>query len=112
MPGTADLDPEDAKLLTLARATRARAGAAEAAAVRDGDGRTYVAVEVALPSLQLSAVQAVVAVAAASGQTTLEAVGVVGDAEALAVADRALLGEIQVSTILLAGPDGALRSRG
>ena len=112
MPGTVDLDPEDAKLLTLARATRARAGAAEAAAARDGDGRTYVAVEVALPSLRLSAVQAVVAVAAVSGQATLEAVGVVGESPELADADRRLLGEVAVSTILLAGPDGALRSRG
>ena len=31
----ADLDPEDAKLVTLARATRTRARAVEGAAVRD-----------------------------------------------------------------------------
>jgi hypothetical protein len=34
---------EDAKLVTLARATRARARADEGAAVRDLDGRTYAA---------------------------------------------------------------------
>ena len=36
-----ELSAEDAKLVTLARATRARTGAAEGAAVRDLDGRTY-----------------------------------------------------------------------
>lgn len=112
MPGTADLDPEDAKLLSLARATRARVRAGTAAAVRDRDGRTYVAVEVQLPSLRLSAVQAAVAVAAASGQTALAAVGIVGDSDRLADADRQLLGEVGVPMILLAGPDGDLRSRG
>ena len=39
----ADLHPEDAKLVTLARSARGRTGAAEGAAVRDTDGRTYVA---------------------------------------------------------------------
>ena len=39
-----DLPAEDAKLVTLARATRARTGAAEGAAVRDSDGRTYARV--------------------------------------------------------------------
>ena len=53
-----DLSAEDAKLVTLARATRARVGTAEGAAVRDTDGRTYAAATVDLPSLQLSAVQA------------------------------------------------------
>ena len=41
-----DLTAEDAKLVTLARATRARTGAAEGAAVRDLDGRTYAAATV------------------------------------------------------------------
>lgn len=80
------LDPEDAKLVTLARATRARTGAAEGAAVRDGDGRTYAAATVALPSLALTALQAAVATAVASGARTLEAAVVVTDAE---VADNA-----------------------
>ncbi len=33
-------DPEDGKIVTLARSARARTGAAEGAAVRDTDGRT------------------------------------------------------------------------
>ncbi len=46
---------------------RARTGAAEGAAVRDTDGRTYAAATVALPSLQLTALQAAVAAAVSSG---------------------------------------------
>ena len=40
------LSAEDNKLVVLARATRARAGAAEGAALRDLDGRTYAAATV------------------------------------------------------------------
>ncbi|GAA4876894.1 cytidine deaminase [Saccharopolyspora cebuensis] len=76
----AELDPEDAKILTLARSARARTGAAEGAAVRDTDGRTYAACTVALPSLSLSALQAAVAAAVASGAEGLEAAAVVTDA--------------------------------
>ena len=104
-----EASPEDAKLLTLARSARARAGAAEGAAVRDGIGRTYVASTVELPSLQLSAVQAVVAAAVSSGSETLEAVAVVGPRAALTDQDRAVLADLSVRTVLLAGPDGALR---
>jgi hypothetical protein len=71
------VDPEDEKLVTLARSARARTGGAEGAAVRDDIGRTYVAATVALPRLSLTALQAVVAAAASSGATTLEAVVVV-----------------------------------
>ncbi|MDN5916994.1 MAG: cytidine deaminase [Pseudonocardia sp.] len=74
------LDPEDAKMVTLARSARARIGAAEGAAVRDTDGRTYAAATVALPSLQLTALQAAVAAAVASGAPGLEAAAVVTDA--------------------------------
>jgi hypothetical protein len=73
-----ELDPEDAKLVTLARSARARTGAAQGAAVRDGDGRTYVAASVALPSLQLSALQVAVAMAVSSGAPGLEAAVVLG----------------------------------
>jgi hypothetical protein len=82
-----ELDPEDAKLATLARASRARVRATEGAAVRDVDGRTYAAVSVDLPSLSLSAVQAAVAMAAASGVTGLEAAVVVTDGLAVAETD-------------------------
>ncbi|HEU4540108.1 MAG TPA: cytidine deaminase [Jiangellaceae bacterium] len=77
-----DLDPEDAKLVTLAKATRARVGSAEGAAVRDQDGRTYAAVPVQLSSLKLSALQVAVAMAVSSGATGLEAAAVVGRDEA------------------------------
>lgn len=72
------LSAEDAKLVTLARGARARAGAAQGAAVRDDDGRTYAAAAVSLPSLELSALQAAVALAASSAATGLEAAVVVG----------------------------------
>lgn len=85
------LTPEDQKLVTLARATRARTGAAQGAAVRDLDARTYAAASVDLPSLQLSAIQVCVAMAVASGSKGLEAVVVMGaaptDADRAAVAD-------------------------
>jgi hypothetical protein len=78
-----ELGPEDAKLVTLARSVRARNSAAEGAAVRDLDGRTYNASTVALPSLKLTALQAAVAAAVSSGAEGLEAAVVVTDAGAL-----------------------------
>ena len=57
------LDPEDQKIITLARSTRARVAASEGAAVRDETGRTYTAAAVALPSLRLSALRLAVAMA-------------------------------------------------
>jgi hypothetical protein len=68
-----ELSPEDQKLVTLARATLGRTGAAEGAAVRDSDGRTYAAATVRLPSLQVSALGVCVAMAVASGSRGLEA---------------------------------------
>lgn len=68
-----ELTAEDQKLVTLAKATRARTGAAEGAAVRDLDGRTYAAATVALPSLAVSALGVCVAMAVASGSRGLEA---------------------------------------
>ncbi len=100
-----ELSAEDKKLLTLARATRARIGAAEGAAVRDTDGRTYAAATVDLPSLQLSAVQACVAMAVASGSAGVEALVVLGESGALADADRAVLSDF-------AGPRGVVAHRG
>ncbi|GLZ39605.1 cytidine deaminase [Actinokineospora sp. NBRC 105648] len=85
----AELDPEDAKIVTLARSSRARTGAAEGAAVRDTDGRTYAAATVALPSLRLTALQAAVAAAVSSGAEGLEAAAVVtesGELDAASVA--------------------------
>ncbi len=73
------LSTEDAKLVTLARATRARVGADQGAAVRDQDGRTYAAATVALPSLQITALDVCVAMAVSSGSTALEAAVVLGE---------------------------------
>lgn len=97
----ADLTAEDKKLVTLARATRARIQAAEGAAVRDTDGRTYAAATVALPSLQLTAVQAVVAMAVASGSTGVDACVVLGESATLGDGDAAVLTDF-------AGADGVL----
>jgi hypothetical protein len=69
----AELAADDQKLVTLARSTMARTRAAEGAAVRDTDGRTYAAASVALASLTLSALEVCVAMAIASGSKGLEA---------------------------------------
>ena len=73
------LDAEDSKLVTLARSAKARTRSAGGAAVRDTDGRTYVAAPVELPSLRLSALQVAVAMAVSSGAMGLEAAVIVGD---------------------------------
>jgi hypothetical protein len=75
---TDDLSAEDAKLLTLARSATARTRAAQGAAVRDTDGRTYLAAAVELPSLSLTALQLAVAMAVSSGALGLEAAVVYG----------------------------------
>lgn len=72
------LEPEDEKLVTLARSARARTGAVQGAAVRDTDGRTYVAATVALTALRLTALQVAVAMAVSSGSRGLEAAVVLG----------------------------------
>ena len=106
-----DLDAEDAKLVTLARSARGRTGAPEGAAVRDTDGRTYLAASVALPSLQLSALQAAVAAAVSSGVTALEAAAVVSEAEAVEQDGLSAVRDLTPSApVLLAAPDGTLRT--
>jgi hypothetical protein len=106
-----ELDPEDAKLVTLARSARGRTGAAEGAAVRDTDGRTYVAATVSLPSLRLSALQAAVATAVSSGVEGLEAAAVVTSADAVEDDGLAAVRDLTTSApVHLAGPDGALRT--
>ena len=111
MSATSDgaLPAEDAKLVTLARAARARVGGAEGAALRDDIGRTYAAGSVDLPALRLTAVQAAVAAAVSSGSDQLAAVCVVGDAARLSDTDRSLLDDLGVGTVLLATPGGTLR---
>jgi cytidine deaminase len=75
---TRELSAEDAKLVTLARSARARARSAQGAAVRDTDGRTYVAAGVELASLRLSALQVAVAMAVSSAALGLEAAVILG----------------------------------
>ncbi len=102
------LDPEDAKLVTLARSARARTGAAVGAAVRDEMGRTYVATTVALPSLTLTALQAAVAAAVSSGAGRLEAAVVLGDGDALRDEDVAVAADLGVARPLLADARGGV----
>ena len=96
-----DLDAEDAKIVTLARAARGRVGAAEGAAVRDTDGRTYVGTTVALPSLALSALQVAVVAAVASGATGLEAAALVTDGDGTDVAGRAAVADLSPAALVI-----------
>jgi hypothetical protein len=105
------LDPEDAKIVTLARAARARNRAPEGAAVRDVTGRTYAAVSVDLPSLKLSALEAAVAAAVGSGAQRLEAAAVVSEAVTLSDADVAAALDLKAGAVFLADPDGNVVTR-
>jgi hypothetical protein len=105
-----ELDPEDAKLITLARSARARNRSAAGAAVRDGDGRTYVATSVDLPSLQLTALQLAVAMAVASGAPGLEAAASLSDDIGHDDAGEAAVRDISPSAaVFYAAPDGSVR---
>ncbi len=72
-------NPEDVKLVTLARGARARIGATAGAAVRDQDGRTYSGATVALADGSVSAARLAVATALASGAKSLEAIVLLGE---------------------------------
>ncbi|WP_330236455.1 cytidine deaminase [Streptomyces sp. NBC_00566] len=106
-----ELDPEDRKIVTLARSVRARNGVPEGAAVRDSTGRTYAAGSVSLPSLQLSALRTAVAMAVASGAESLEAAAVVSEVESVSAEDLAAVGDLggAGTPVLLAGADGVVR---
>jgi hypothetical protein len=104
-----ELTAEDTKLVTLARSARARVRAAEGAAVRDQDGRTYAAATVALPSLSLTALQLAVASAVAAGATKLEAAAVVTEAATLEDAGHAAVRDLAADApVHVAAPSGAL----
>ncbi|MFI2432083.1 cytidine deaminase [Streptomyces sp. NPDC018693] len=111
MTDSSALDPEDRKIVTLARSARARNGVPEGAAVRDDTGRTYVAGSVDLPSLRLSALRTAVAMAVASGAKSLEAAAVVGEEAEVAAEDRAAVADLggPDTPVLLAGPDGTVK---
>ena len=104
-------DPEDAKLVTLSRATRQRTGAAEGAAVRDLDGRTYTAATVGLPSLRLSALPLAVAMAVSSGAKGLEAAAVVTTMRQPAPEDVEAVRDLggRDVAVFVADPDGSLQ---
>jgi hypothetical protein len=112
MTDNSALDPEDRKIVTLARSARARNAVPEGAAVRDETGRTYVAGTVELASLRLSALQTAVAMAVASGAKSLEAAAVVTEADAAAAADLAAVRDLggPDTPVLVAGIDGTVQS--
>ena len=93
--------PEDIKIITLARAARARVAAAEGAAVRDETGRTYAAAAVAL--------HLAVAMAVSSGAASQEAAALVSDGGAPDPGDLAAVRELGPDAVLFhAGPDGSI----
>jgi hypothetical protein len=104
-------DPEDKKIVTLARSTRARTGAAQGACLRDTDGRTYAAASVDLPSLRLSAVHVAVAMAVSSGAPGLEAVALLSDPAGVSEEDLAAVRDLAGAgvTVLLGSPDGTVQ---
>lgn len=105
------LDPEDVKIVTLARSARVRVDSAEGAAVRDETGRTYAAAAVALPSLRLSALTLAVAMAVSSGATALEAAALVSDGPGPTTDDIRAVKDIGAGALIIhAGSDGAVRS--
>ncbi|GAA4551046.1 cytidine deaminase [Amycolatopsis samaneae] len=104
-----ELDAEDQKLVTLARSSRARTRAAEGAAVRDTDGRTYAASTVDQPSFQLTAMQAAIAAALSSGAEGIEAAVVVSGEPLLKEASvHAVRDLAEHAPIVLADPSGAV----
>jgi cytidine deaminase len=115
-----ELQPEDAKLVTLARAARVRAyvlsgTVVEGAAVRDTDGRTYAAATVEHPDERLttSAVRGALSAFASSGARSLEAVVVVHDrvADLVGADDLRLINEFGPrAPIHVAGVDGIVHS--
>lgn len=104
-----ELSAEDRKLVTLARSARARIGAVEGAAVRDGDGRTYAGASISLPSLSLTALQYAVAAAVAAGASVLEAAAVVTEASTVDGGGLAAVRDLAIEApVHLAAPDGTL----
>jgi hypothetical protein len=102
-------DPEDLKIITLARSARARVAAAEGAAVRDETGRTYAAAAVALPSLRLSALRLAVAMAVSSGASGLEAAALVSDGTEPDPRDLAVVRDLGPKAVVFhAAPDGTI----
>ena len=103
--------PEDVKIINLARSALVRTSARQGACVRDTDGRSYAGASVALPHLNLSAIQVAVAMAVSSGAPGLEAVALAGE-DGPTEDDLALLGELSGTDVVVWDVDvaGAVRS--
>src|SRR6202022_3950730 len=103
--------PEDLKIITLARAARARVAAAEGAAGRDGTGGTHAAAARAPPSLRLSALHLAVAMAVSSGAASLEAAALVTDGGEPDPADLAAVRDVGPGAVVFyAAPDGTVKA--
>jgi hypothetical protein len=110
-PAPGALDAEDLKIISLARAARARVAADEGAAVRDETGRTYAAAAVALPSLRLSALHLAVAMAVSSGAGRLEAAALISEQPEPDALDVAAVRDLGPAAVIFhAGPDGTVRA--
>jgi hypothetical protein len=105
-------DPEDLKIIGLARAALVRSSATEAACVRDTDGRTYAGVRVELPHLRLSAISVAVAMAVSSGAAGLEAVALAGN-DVPSFDDLAIITDLGGHAVVVWSVDlvGSVRSR-
>jgi cytidine deaminase len=107
------VDPEDQKLVTLARAALGRAlvrtWAPAGAAVRDDIGRTYAAASVELDGASVTALQLAVATAVSSGARRFEAAAVITDDPNRDLeGEKALHAFGTVATLIRARPDGTL----
>lgn len=94
--------PENAKLLSLARAVRARVGGREGGALRDETGRTHAATNVELCALSMSALELAAANAAATGAQEVRAAVLVAAAPAVTASALALLAELAAPGAVLA----------
>ena len=116
MTGPADVvdptDPEDLKIINLARSARARTAARQGACVRDTDGRTYAATSVQLAHLDLSALTVAVAMAVSSGAGGLEAAALAGE-DGPSNSDLSLLSDLPGSGVAVwhVDPRGAVQAR-
>jgi hypothetical protein len=104
-------NPEDQKLITLARAALARTRAQQGACVRDTDGRAYAAASVHLDHLRLSAIAVAVAMAVSSSAGEVEAAALVGE-PGLSAEDLEILRDLSVAgaKVWWADDRGAIRS--
>ena len=109
-----EIPAEDAKLVTLARASRARTGAEHGAAVRDQDGRTYAASTVVLPSLRVDALDLAVAMAISSGAKSIEAAALVGEMQPDPIVDGTAVRDVSGHgiNVYIADPTGTVQRVG